>query len=156
MFDDNDETTVDLSTATMKSVGVNGSYNCGRQATHNKHAGIFSALGLLDDNDSTTNDSDINNEIEELMEPSGGAPSKYLSVTTVYSDMEEETEKTEPSGSAARNYFSVYSVTEKETGPSDSSTEEETERIKQSDSSIANENLPVTIYSDTEEEAIII
>ena len=66
-----------------------------------RHAEVYSALRLLNDNDddildyTTTDDSDIDDKIEELMEPSSGAASKHLSVATIYSDTEEETERVE-------------------------------------------------------------
>ena len=67
-----------------------------------KHAGIYSALGLLDDDDIpdylTTDDSDTDDgedEIEELVEPSGSTTRNHLSVAAVYSDTEEETEMNE-------------------------------------------------------------
>ena len=96
------------------------------------HAEVYSVLGLLDDDDNnildytTTDDSDIDDEIEELMEPSSGAVSKHLSVATVYSDTEEETERVELyqelSGCAASEYLSISDVY--------SDTEEETESMK--------------------------
>ena len=106
--DDDDDTTVDLSTARMKSVGGKWIVQLYEYLENNphiivhgfRHAGFFSALGLLDNDDSTrdystTDDSDIDDEIEELMEPSDSAASKHLSVATVYSDTEEETERIE-------------------------------------------------------------
>ena len=106
--DDDDDTTVDLSTARMKSVGGKWIVQLYEYLENNphmivhgfRHAGFFSALGLLDNDDSTpdystTDDSDIDDEIEELMEPSDGAASKHLSVATVYSGTEEETERIE-------------------------------------------------------------
>ena len=109
LLDNNDDdTTVDLSTAIMKSVGGKWIVQLYEYLENNphiivhgfRHAGFFSALGLLDNDDSTpdystTDDSDIDDEIEELMEPSDGAASKHLSVATVYSDTEEETERIE-------------------------------------------------------------
>ena len=108
LLDDDDDTTVDLSTARMKSVGGKWIVQLYEYLENNphiivhrfRHAGFFSALGLLDNDDSTpdystTDDSDIDDEIEELMEPSDGAASKHLSVATVYSDTEEETERIE-------------------------------------------------------------
>ena len=105
---DNDDTTVDLLMARMKSVGGKWIVQLYEYLENNphiivhgfRHAGFFSALGLLDNDDSTpdystTDDSDIDDEIEELMEPSDGAASKHLSVATVYSDTEEETERIE-------------------------------------------------------------
>ena len=60
------------------------------------------------------------------MEPSSGATSKHLSVASVYSDTEEETESVElsqePSGSAASEYPSVAYIF--------SDTEEEIETMK--------------------------
>ena len=135
LFDDNDDddTTVDLSAATMKFVGGKWIVQLYEHLTDKphiivhgfRHAGVYSALGLLDDDDdipdyTTAGDSDIDDEIEELMEPS--ASSKYLSVATIYLDTEEETERVElyrePSGSATSEYLSVanaYSDTEEET-----------------------------------------
>lgn len=141
LFDDNEDsedTTIDLSTATMKSVGGKWMVQLYDHLTDNphiivhgfRHAGVYIALGLLDDDDdipdyTTTDDSDVDEKIEELMEPSSGAASKHLSVATVYSDTEEETERVElyqePSGSAASEYLSVTNVY--------SDTEEETEDI---------------------------
>ena len=112
MFDDDDnDLTVDLSTARMKSVGAKWIvqlYEYLADKPHIivngfKHAGIHSALGLLDDDDDipdylTTDDSDtddVEDEIEELMEPSGSTTSNHFSVATVYSDTEEETEMNE-------------------------------------------------------------
>ena len=66
-----------------------------------KHAEIYSALGLLDDDNIpdylTTDDSDNDDgedEIEELVEPSGST-TRNLSVAAVYSDTEKETEMNE-------------------------------------------------------------
>ena len=105
--DDNDDLTVDLSTSRMKSVGAKWIvqlYEYLADKPHIivngfKHAGIYSALGLLDDDDIpdylTTDDSDTDDgedEIEELVELSG---SNYLSVAAVYSDTAEETDMNE-------------------------------------------------------------
>ena len=97
-----------------------------------RHAEVCSALRLLDDDDNnildytTTDDSAIDDKIEKLMEPSIGAASKHLSVATVYSDTEEETERAElyqeSSGRAASEYLSIIIVY--------SDTEEETESMK--------------------------
>ena len=135
-----DDTTVDLSTTTMKSVGGKWIVQLYEHLTDRphimvhgfRHAGVYSALGLLDDDNNdipdyaTADDSDIDDEIEELMEPSSGATSKHLSVASVYSDTEEETESVElsqePSGSAASEYPSVTYIF--------SDTEEEIETMK--------------------------
>ena len=106
--DDNNDSTVDLSMARMKSVGGKWIVQLYEYLENNphiivhgfRHAGFFSVLGLLDNNDSTpdystTDDFDIDNEIEELMEPSDGVASEHLSVATVYSDTEENTERIE-------------------------------------------------------------
>ena len=66
-----------------------------------RHAGVYSALRLLDDDDNgipdytTTDDSDIDDEIEKLMKPSNGTASKHLSMASVHSDTEEEPESVE-------------------------------------------------------------
>ena len=53
-----------------------------------RHAGVYSSLGLLDDDDNpdytTTDDSDIDDEIEGLMESGSRGANKHLSVATVY------------------------------------------------------------------------
>ena len=112
MFDDDDnDLTVDLSTSRMKSVGAKWIVQLHEYLADKphiivngfKHVGIYSALGLLDDDDDipdylTTDDSDtddVEDEIEELMEPIGNTTSNHLSVATVYSDTEEETEMNE-------------------------------------------------------------
>ena len=105
--DDDDDLTVDLSTSRMKSVGAKWIvqlYEYLADKPHIivngfKHAGIYSALGLLDDdNIPTTDDSDTDDgedEIEELVEPIGSTTRNHLSVAAVYSDTEEETEMNE-------------------------------------------------------------
>ena len=136
--DDDDDTTIDLSTATI--MGGKWIVQLYEHLTDRPHiivhefrqAEFYSALGLLDDDDNdildytTTDDSDIDDKIEELMEPSSGAASKHLSVATIYSDAEEETERVElyqePSGSAASENLSIANVY--------SDTEEETESMK--------------------------
>ena len=65
-----------------------------------KHAGIYSALGLLANKDTipdyqATDDSNIDNKIEELTEPNGSDTSKHLAVATIYSRTEKEYSDTE-------------------------------------------------------------
>ena len=104
LFANDEETPVDLSTARMKCVGGQWIVQVFEHLQDNpqiiivhgfRHAGIFDALGILDEDElprySSEEDSDIeeNNTDEDVIQAMGSARSS-LAVSTVYTDSDSD------------------------------------------------------------------